>query len=149
MKTLPVHRAILSILDLTLDFSDCLSAFAGDTNFDISRHSLVFTRDRHRRKGHKRRAQRPDIIGFAESLPPPDSEDTDSDDDDGAEPSALNSSFVSLPGDDFFGRLERMRLELGDLVRFVRRSVDSLAAGTGDASAAFRILAFSLEDWEL
>jgi gamma-tubulin complex component 5 len=110
-------------------------------------------RHRHRRKGRRGRARKPDVIGFAESLPHPevdsDSGDSDYDDDGGAEPSVLDSSFVSLGEDNFFGRLERMSLELDGLVRFVRRGVDSLAAGTGDASVTFGILAFCLEDWEL
>ncbi|KAF8592572.1 hypothetical protein K439DRAFT_1610352 [Ramaria rubella] len=66
----------------------------------------------------------------------------------GADLSAVGSS-VSVTGDDFFARQERIHTELDGLLRFIRRGVESLAAGTGDASATFGVLAFCLEDWEL
>jgi len=33
-------------------------------------------------------------------------------------------------------------------VRFVRRGVESLAGGVGEAAPAFGVLAFALEDWD-
>ena len=38
--------------------------------------------------------------------------------------------------------------ELDALVRFVRRGVESLAAGAGEAAPAFGVFAFALEDWD-
>jgi gamma-tubulin complex component 5 len=138
-------------LDLTLQFSVCLSAFAGETSLDISRHSLVLMRHGHRRLGRSRRARKPDFIGFAEALPPSEEDSESESDDVVGEPSAIAQSgvTVSLAEDGFFPRLERISLELDALMRFVRRGVDSLAAGAGDASATFGILAFYLEDWDM
>ena len=108
-------------------------------------------RRQHRRKGRRGCARKPDVIGFAEALLPSEDDDSDSDSDDydgGVGPSALDDSFISFHEDNFSSRLERIGQELDDLVRLVRRSVDRLAAGGGDASVTFGILAFCLEDWE-
>lgn len=151
-QTSVLHQSIISILDLTLQFSDCLSAFAGNTSLDISHHSLALMRHRPRprREGRSVRSWKPDVIGFAVTLPPSEEEwDSESDEEDFAEPLAI-SSYNSFPlaEEDFFGRLEHIGLELDGLVRSVRRGVNSLAAGTGDASVTFGILAFYLEDWK-
>ena len=45
-------------------------------------------------------------------------------------------------------RLDKMSSELDALVRFVRRGVESLAAGTSEAAPAFGIFAFALGDWD-
>jgi hypothetical protein len=62
--------------------------------------------------------------------------------------SVLSSSIVSVE-EDFFVRVERMSSELDGLVRFLRRGVESLAGGTGEAAPAFGVLAFALEDWDI
>ena len=58
------------------------------------------------------------------------------------------SSSASFMEDGFLARLDKMSSELDALVRFVRRGVESLAAGTGEAAPAFGIFAFALEDWD-
>ena len=50
---------------------------------------------------------------------------------------------------DFFVRVERMSSELDGLVRFLRRGIESLAGGTGEAAPAFGVLAYALEDWDI
>jgi gamma-tubulin complex component 5 len=45
-------------------------------------------------------------------------------------------------------RLDKMSTELDGLIRFIRRGVETLAGGTGEAAPAFGVLAFSLEDWD-
>ncbi|GBE79798.1 predicted protein [Sparassis crispa] len=149
-NTSALHRTIISILDMTLLFSDCFIAFAGDTTHDISRHSIIMMkRHRSRRVRHQRR----NVIGFSQSFQAlEDSSDSDSDFDvdlteNGVEPSfSLTAS--SAAGDDFLTRLDKISTELDILVRFVRRGVESLAAGTGEAAPAFGIFAFALEDWD-
>lgn len=55
---------------------------------------------------------------------------------------------VSYVEEGFQNHLEKMSTELDGLVRFLRRGVESLAGGTGEAAPAFGILAFTLEDWD-
>ncbi|KAI0638473.1 Spc98 family-domain-containing protein [Trametes polyzona] len=164
-NTAALHRAILSILDMSLAYTECFVAVAGDTTHDISRTSLRLRRARHRSR--RVRAQRRDVIGFADASAALDpdfssssSEDEDEDNYDlgggghgaRAEPSfSLGSVTASSFAEDEGGpgaRLEKMAAELDALVRFVRRGVESLAAGTGEAAPAFGMFAFALEDWD-
>jgi gamma-tubulin complex component 5 len=65
------------------------------------------------------------------------------------EPSiSMAASSVSSVEDGFYGQIDKMSSELDGLVRFVRRGVESLAGGTGEAAPAFAVLAFALEDWD-
>ncbi|KAF8528848.1 Spc98 family-domain-containing protein [Hysterangium stoloniferum] len=148
-NTAALYRSILSILDLCLNFSDTLSAFTTDSSLDISRHSLILMTRRHRR----RRALKPDIIAFTEQLPPSDmSDSTDTEDSEesvGEVAGTFENCSISNSEDSFMSRLSHISQELDGLVRFVRRGIESLAAGTGDASTTFGILAFDLESWDL
>ncbi len=58
------------------------------------------------------------------------------------------SSYHDVGEDEFVVRLDRMSREVDSLVRFVRRGVESLAAGSGEAAALFGMFAFTLEDWD-
>lgn len=101
------------------------------------------------------------MVGFAQPLSgphdsPSEEESTDEDEDedagfgrDAAEPSSLMASSTFMADDmPSFDRLDKMSKELDGLVRFLRRGVESLAGGTGDAAQAFGVLAFALEDWD-
>lgn len=145
-----MHRAVLSILDMCIYFSDCFVAFAGDATLDITRQSINITQ-RHRSR-HLRRQQR-DVVGFSQAVAPsvPSDSDRDSDFDEKntVEPSFSNGGVsTSLADEDISTRLDTMASELNGLVRFVRRGAESLASGTSSAASAFGVLAFSLEDWD-
>ena len=144
---------------MTLHYTDCFVAFAGDTTHDISRASLRPVARHHRSR--RLRAQRRNVISFtdakAPSLLPSDSSDSDDDMPDGEGASAREpftsfslgaSTTASFAEDGFLARLDKMSSELDALVRFVRRGVESLAAGTVEAAPAFEIFAFALEDWD-
>ena len=77
---------------------------------------------------------------------PDDDEDEDRDYSEPSLSMATSASFVDE--DEFVVRLDRMSSELDTLVRFVRRGVESLAAGSGEAAVSFGMLAFTLEDWD-
>ena len=142
---------------MTLHFADCFVAFAGDSTLDISRQSLVLMK-RHRSRRLKR--QRKNIIGFTQSLreKQEDSSSSDSDVEEhevsleaGAEPSfslAASTTSISFAEESFYVRLDKMSSELDALVRFIRRGVESLAGGTGEAASTFGIFSFALEDWD-
>ncbi|KAI0832720.1 Spc98 family-domain-containing protein [Trametes gibbosa] len=168
-NTAALHRAIMSILDMSLHYTECFVAFAGDTTHDISRASLRQLSRRARHRSRRVRTQRRDVIGFSQApsflqpQPDPADEDTSDDDDyggdeggDGASAAAYEPSFsfasgsvtVSFAEEGPAARLEKMSTELDALVRFVRRGVESLAAGTGEAAPAFGMFAFALEDWD-
>ena len=148
---------------MALHFSEGFLSFGGDTTttLDVSRQSLIMKRHRSRR----RRKQKRNVIGFSQFLQDEDDDDDSSDQDenwvegiehsinDPLEPSSfsvLSSSNVSEgEEEDFFVRVERMSSELDGLVRFLRRGLESLAGGTGEAAPAFGVLAFALEDWDI
>ena len=153
---------------MALHFSEGFLSFGGDTTttLDVSRQSLIMKRHRSRR----RRKQKRNVIGFSQFLQEDedDSSDQEENENDGAEGieqqhsigdplepssfSVLGSSIVSLDEElevDFFVRVERMSSELDGLVRFLRRGIESLAGGTGEAAPAFGVLAFALEDWDI
>ncbi|KIJ56553.1 hypothetical protein M422DRAFT_238178 [Sphaerobolus stellatus SS14] len=151
-KTAALHRAVLSTLDLCLQFNDCLVAFAADTSADISRHSLITMNRNRRRKLNRSRTQ--NVVGFVENLPREESEsesDFSEEEEAEGEASATSSSVsvrsVSYESHDFSTRIERISLELDGLVRFISRGVESLASGAGDSAPTFGMLAFSLQDW--
>ncbi len=153
----------MSILDMSLHYTECFVAFAGDTTHDISRASLV---SRHRHRSRRLRKQRRNVIAFSDApslLHGHTSEDDSSADEEGLdeeslagrsgrEPSfsfgASTTGTASFTEDGFLARLDKMSSELDALVRFVRRGVESLAAGAGEAAPAFGVFAFALEDWD-
>ncbi|KZT05559.1 uncharacterized protein LAESUDRAFT_714805 [Laetiporus sulphureus 93-53] len=151
-NTNALYRSIISILDMCLHFSDYFVTFAGDTTHDISRHSILIAK---RHRSRRVRRQRKDIIGFSHTLrevvdSSSESEsDLDEDAADAPEPSfSLGATMTSMEGDDFIERLHTMSKDLDAIVRFIRRGVESLAAGSGEAASAFGIFAFALEDWD-
>ncbi|KAF9006720.1 Spc98 family-domain-containing protein [Cyathus striatus] len=139
-NTTALHRAILSILDICLHFSEAFVAFAGDTaaTHDIS-GSL-----------RRRKRQRRNVVGFRNNLRKENEDDMDISAADTTEGPSFSfaSSTTSTPENGYI-RIDKISSELDGLVRFIRRGVESLAGGTGDASPAFGVLAFALEDWDL
>lgn len=151
-KTSALHRAVLSILDLSISFSQLLVSVSGDANatLDISRHSLLVRRHRSR---HQRRIRR-NVIGFGASSAALDSSSDEDDVEDEADltrdaPSTSLTTSAASAAFDPLGGVEKISTELDGLVRFVRRGVDSLAGGTSEAASAFGVLSFVLEDWDL
>jgi gamma-tubulin complex component 5 len=139
---------------MALHFSEGFLSFGGDTatTLDVSRQSLIMKRHRSRR----RRKQKRNVVGFSSFH---QDEDDSSDQEeheaesrgDSLEPSSFSVLSYSIASveEDFFVRVERMSSELDGLVRFLRRGVESLAGGTGEAASAFGVLAFALEDWDI
>ena len=153
---------MISILDLAMRFSECFSAFAGDLTLDVSRREFVTLRKK-RRRGYRK--QLPNVVGFKlpdrqDNTSDESDDEKDSDDDVDAERQreppdqttlswAADTSAMSFADDGFFGRLDKISSELDELVRFVRRGVESLSTKTGDAAAALGMFAFALEDWDI
>ncbi|KAJ4465152.1 Spc98 family-domain-containing protein [Lentinula edodes] len=149
-KTNALYRAVLSILDMTINFNELFGTFAGDvTMHDISSHSVVLKHHRSR----KQRRRRKNVIGFSYTMnPSPQTSDSeregDEDEVDYSYSVSINASTFT-ESDDLFTKINKMSTDLDGLIRFIRRGVETLAGGTGDASTTFGILAFSLEDWDL
>ncbi|KAF5388371.1 hypothetical protein D9615_000745 [Tricholomella constricta] len=152
-NTSSLYRAILSILDMALHFTDFFVTFAGDTTttLDVSRQSISMRRHRSRRHRHRRR----NVIGFSQSLRDMEDSSDESEDEiqevggaDAPEPSFSTNASVSYAEEGFQTRMDKMSSELDGLVRFLRRGVESLAGGTGEAAPAYGVLAFALEDWD-
>jgi hypothetical protein len=49
----------------------------------------------------------------------------------------------------FSTQLDKLSTDLDSMVKFIRKSVESLSVGTSEAAATFGILSFMLEDWDL
>ncbi|KAK7038051.1 Spc98 family-domain-containing protein [Favolaschia claudopus] len=152
-NTSALHRAILSVLDMSLHFCEFFTTFAGNTTvtLDVSRLSIVSRRHRSRRQ----RRQRKNVVSFLQV--PLDSEDESSEEEaqedvDLEDLHGVTGEFsmgASISSEYGYGRIDKMATELDGLVRFIRRGVESLAGGTGDAAASFSVLSFALEDWDL
>ena len=139
---------------MTLHFSDCFVAFAGEVAHDVSNQSIATTSFR-KHRSRKQRRQRHNVIGFSQILERPP-QDSDSSSDSGLEdlataiePSFSAAASISFVEEPFLDRVGKMSSELDALVKFVRRGVESLAGGTGDVASAFEIFAFALQDWDL
>lgn len=157
-QTSALHRAVLTILDMCLHFSDIFTSRAGDSTvtLDVSRGSI--SRKRHHRSRRQRRQSR-NIIGFHQEKDGASKVDESSSSEDESDFDGHNTleplsfsvgmSTMSSAEEGFFDRVDKMSTELDGLVRFVRRGTESLAGGTGDAAKAFGVLAFALEDWDL
>ncbi|KAG6812942.1 hypothetical protein H0H92_015262 [Tricholoma furcatifolium] len=149
-NTASLHRAILSILDIALHFTSAFVTFAGDTTttHDVSRLSISMRHHRSRRH----RKQRRNVIGFSQSLrdiiDSSDEDDDNMDAIDGPESFSMNASITDADVG-LQVRVDKMASELDGLVRFLRRGVESLAGGTGEAASTFGVLAFALEDWDI
>ena len=52
-------------------------------------------------------------------------------------------------GGTFSTQLDKLSTDLDSMVKFIRKSVESLSVGTSEAAATFGILSFMLEDWDL
>ncbi|KAF9534615.1 Spc98 family-domain-containing protein [Crepidotus variabilis] len=155
-NTSALHRAIIAILDMCLQFSEGFVTFAGDSTatLDLSRQSIIMKRHRSKRQ----RRQRRNVIGFSqftEELEEDESSDEEDKDDldtsvsfDELSGSGIGTS-VNSADENPFVRVEKLSLELDGLVKFLRRGVESLAGGTSEAAAAFGVLAFALEDWDI
>lgn len=150
-KTSALHRAILSILDMSLHFCEVFTTFTGNTTvtLDVSRLSVISKRHRSRRQ----RSQRKNIVSFSQAHVFESDESSDDEDEVDLEDEHGGTSFSmaasSVASEDGSSRIDRMATELDGLVRFIRRGVESLAGGTGDAASSFSVLSFSLEDWDL
>ncbi|KAG6861976.1 hypothetical protein C0995_009160 [Termitomyces sp. Mi166 len=102
----------------------------------------------------RQRQQRRNAIGFSQPLralqdiSSSDEEDDDIKSADASDPSFSVSTSVSYAEEGFQARMDKISSELDGLVRFLRRGVESLAGGTGEAAPAYGVLAFALEDWD-
>jgi gamma-tubulin complex component 5 len=104
-----------------------------------------------RHRSRRQRRQRRNVIGFSQSLLSQDSSEEDESDLDEGEMQSLEPSFDAMThgAESSLDSLDKMSSDLDGLVRFIRRGVESLAGGTGNAAPAFGVLAFALEDWDL
>ncbi|TDL29376.1 hypothetical protein BD410DRAFT_736245 [Rickenella mellea] len=153
-KTAPIRRAIISILDMSVYFSECLLVYAGDRTLDIQQRSAPSSSKRHRSRRIRR--QRQNIVAFSDSYG--DVQVPMSESDSEVDEEVLlrvnhedTSSFEgpsTLESDNFVARSEKMSTELDGLVRFIRRGVESIANGGGKGAQTFETLAFALEDWD-
>ncbi|KAF8638546.1 hypothetical protein AX17_002089 [Amanita inopinata Kibby_2008] len=157
-STSTLHRAILSVLDMSLHFSSFFVAFAGEmtATHDVSRQSISMRRHRSRRLKRQRR----NVIGFSQFLREI-GDSSSSSDEDGVDLElnetknvpetsfSMAASSISIAEGNSMEHLDKLSGELDELVRFVRRGAETLANSAGEASPTFGMFAFALEDWDL
>lgn len=145
--TIPIHTAILSILDMTLGFSDAFNAYTGEQSFNMSMSAGgfdSFNRRRRRRLRHRRQPRKQIVrhadgrIDIADTGANDEDEYSDSEDDSGdedffdaTEASANASAFVSFVEESFLKRLERMQRDFESRLAFTRETIDGLARTGG------------------
>lgn len=146
-----IHRAILSILEMSVSFSEHFTAFAGDTTLSISR--ISGTRARKHRSRRLRRESR-NIVSYDQipSFLEDDSESSESELDE----SILREEHEDLQSfaaqsisesDDIVSQNDKMSRDLDRLVRYIRREVEHFALS--EEIPLLDVLAFSLQDWDL
>ncbi|KAL5508181.1 hypothetical protein ACEPAH_5800 [Sanghuangporus vaninii] len=154
-KTAALQRALRSILDMSVSFSDCFVAFAGDTTLNTSQTS---TGRRHRHRSRRQHRQRLNVVSFApiSSFRDEDSDSSDSELDESVVQEiveenvhtyAAPSAYESFSVDDFFDQNEKLAKDLDSRVRYIRREVERLASSK--VGSQFDVLAFMLQDWDL
>ncbi|KAG9074923.1 hypothetical protein FRC06_010375 [Ceratobasidium sp. 370] len=154
-KDAAVHKTVLSILDMCIQFGDLFASVVADSTLDLSRPPVA--------RGARRRrdlANRSNLVTF---VPPPETDamSTTSDElvsdpgvnnEDDEEETELATTTVEptmLATDDWAERVERMSKGLDGLVRSLRRAAETLAGSVGKSAGAFGMLEFALEDWDL
>ncbi|KAF8603465.1 hypothetical protein BDV93DRAFT_606747 [Ceratobasidium sp. AG-I] len=156
-KDVAIHKNVLSILDMCIQFGDLFASVVADTTLDLSR-PIIAGGGRRRRD----RASRSNIVSFnpppeidtmsATSAEPsePDVEETEEEGEgDTTEMGTTMEPTLLAAGDDWIERVERLSKGLDTLVRSLRRGVETLSGGTSTSAGAFGMLDFALEDWDL
>lgn len=166
-KTAAVHRTLLSILDLALQFVSCFSAYLEERTSNGPEKPLAADISHKKRRHHQKRARRNqrNTIGFADDVVPSDVDSSSSDDEEIKEEDleqdqtlpeitqnrsrpSLTSS-ISFAEESFTVKIDRVSDELDGLVRYVRKAVDVLAGGSNETSAVFGVFSFMLEEWDM
>lgn len=155
------YRSIVSILDISLYFTECFAALKGELPQDSVSRSRDTSVSRFRRYKSKRlRRLHRNTIEFSRKEDNEErgfdlgkeSSDSEQDDDgegyDAEPPSFVGDATISFAEEDAFTRVEKMSRELDGLIRFIRRSVEDLGSKGGQESATFGVLSFALEDWD-
>ncbi|CAK5275129.1 unnamed protein product [Mycena citricolor] len=143
-KTSALHRAILSSLELAVQFCDTFVSLSGNNTLDVSRQSILSTRHRSRRQNAKRR----NVVGFASSGIR-DEDSSEEDDGDELDPEAHADDVSETESLAEETPIDKLASQLDGLVRFVRRGVEGLSGSTDDDASTFSVLSFALEDWDL
>jgi len=152
-ETSALRQAILSILDMTLRFRDALTADVDKAPTVVQASPRIRPRlHRSRRDKQGRRGAIGSAVTSREATEASDSE-TDLEEEEAFGHSAFGSYHYRMPsmpqeGQQPFGDIYEMQVELDKLVRFVRREVEGLAGSLSGAASAFSVLAFALEDWD-
>ncbi|KAG8828493.1 hypothetical protein FRC19_003832 [Serendipita sp. 401] len=165
-KTTALHRTLMSILDLSLHFVQCLEAYMTEqSSSSADQRNVNYGHDekRKRRRRHQRKARQAgrNVIGFSDVLKPISSdsssssdeevylEETKGNDDKRAMRRPSLSASISFADASFSLKMDRISEELDGLVRYIRKAVDVLAGGTSEAASTFGIFSFMLEDWDM
>ncbi|KAG8817533.1 hypothetical protein FRC18_000463 [Serendipita sp. 400] len=165
-KTTALHRALMSILDLSLHFVQCLEAYMTEQSSSFAdQRNVNYAHDekRKRRRRHQRKARQAgrNVIGFSDVLKPISSDSSSSSDEevyleetkDNDDKRAMRrpslSASISFADASFALKMDRISEELDGLVRYIRKAVDVLAGGTSEAASTFGIFSFMLEDWDM
>ena len=131
-KLAPIHQAIISLLDLSILFSDAHNLYSGEKIFDISNRSVsVHT-------SHLRQTRRPRRRGHGDEV----SEDTDDEDMQG-EDGATDTSYISFQETAYVDRLRKMRAQFERLCGFVSAGLRGVARAGGETQ--WEMLAEKLE----
>ncbi|KAI9834528.1 MAG: hypothetical protein M1819_002904 [Sarea resinae] len=130
-KLAPIHQSIISLLDLTILFSDAQARYAGEKFFDTTNRSMISFISQAR----PRRRRRP-----SNSHAEPSSSSEDDDDEEHGE---ADTSYISFQETAFADRLRKMREQFERLCNFVGAGLRGVSRAGGEP--CWEILAERLE----
>jgi len=174
-NTTSVRKAVLSVLDLCLHFTEVYRAYSGGVGtVDVSHRAIRFTNSRLRRRrriNRQQRLRRENLIRFTSDALPASSDEEEEDeeheaeilesspeDDEGApahtgvsmDDMTLQTTMSISFGDiEFAERIDNLGNELDALVRYLSKHTEGLASGGAEEASTFARLAFALDDWDL
>jgi gamma-tubulin complex component 5 len=144
---------------MCVHFGDLFTSVAVDNTLDISRPIIAKGR-----RSKRDRSRRQNLVSFA-APPEPDSvsvtstelDDSEGDSDDEGDgrdatehgTTMLDPTFLGPEDEDSAARVERLSKTLDDYIRSLRKRVELATGEGGPSAAAFGILDFALEDWDL
>ena len=125
-KLAPIHQAIISLLDLTILFSDTQASNAGEKFFDLTNRSIVSTASQAASQ-HRRRSRKDGAV--SSSSPSSSSDDDDDDDDDRDE---VDTSRIPAHETTYADRLRKMREQFDRLYGFVSVGLQAVSRTGGE-----------------
>ncbi len=122
-KIAPIHQAIISLLDLVIQFSDTQAHYAGERLADLTNLSMVSAVSQRVSQRRRRRSRKGSAAYVASS--------DDSDDDRDDQGQDVDTSYITPGEKSYVDRLRKMREQFDKLSGFVGAGVQAISRSGG------------------